>query len=435
MALLGSMLLSSEVIPDVIPLVSADDFYLKAHSIIYRTLVSLYDKSQQADPVMLAEELSRNGELEEVGGADYIASLMDAVPTPTNAAHYAEIVSDKALLRNLISVCNRISRDAYTSGDESREIVDRAEQMIFRVCEKKIRRDVVDMRTVLKETMYRIDHLMEHKQGITGIPSGFSDLDELTAGFHPSQLIIIAGRPSMGKSTFAMNIAERVAVGEKIPVAVFSLEVSSEMFAQNLLCSHARIDAHKMRRGYLSEKEWPRISRAVGDLSDAPIFIDDTPGISLLELRAKARRLKARHDIGLIIIDYLQLMKGPPSENRQQEISAISRGLKALARELNIPVIALSQLSRAPESRESHKPRMSDLRESGSLEQDADVILLLYREEYYRDKKDKERDDDKTEGTAEIIIAKQRNGPTGSIELAFLKQYLRFEPLSIKEPV
>ncbi len=422
-SLLGAMLLDNAVIPDIIQLLDPGAFYSTAHSVIYETIVELYDEKKSADLVILAEALKQKGALDRAGGAAYLANLVDSVPSTANSIHYANIIKNKGLMRRLIGATNKIISEAYDPTEDPEVLLDKAEQTIFNVCEEKISQDVVPISEVLKSTMYDIDNLQDRKGRLTGIATGFYDIDDMTSGLQKSQFIIIAGRPSMGKSSFAMNIAEHVAVEENVPVAFFSLEVSRDQLAQNMLCSHARIDAHKMRRGYLADSEWPNLSLALGKLSEAPIFIDDTPGISVLELRAKARRLKARNDIGLIVIDYLQLMQGPPSDSRQQEISAISRSLQALARELKVPVIALSQLSRATEAREGHKPRMSDLRESGAIEQEADVIFMLYREEYY--------DPDKNPGVAEIIIAKQRNGPTGTVSLAFLGNYMHFEPLAM----
>jgi replicative DNA helicase len=422
-SVLGAMLLDNSVIPDIIKIIDPKAFYSTAHRIIYQSIVELYDEKKSADLIILAEALRLKGSLEQAGGPDYLATLVDSVPSTANATHYANIVKNKGLMRRLIGATNKIMSEAYDPTEDPEVILDKAEQTIFTVCEEKISQDVVPISEVLKSTMYDIDNLQDRKGRLTGLPTGFYDIDDMTSGLQKSQFVIVAGRPSMGKSSFAMNIAEHVAVDENVPVAFFSLEVSKDQLAQNMLCSHARIDAHKMRRGYLAESEWPNLSLALGKLSEAPIYIDDTPGISVLELRAKARRLKARSDIGLLVVDYLQLMAGPPTESRQQEISAISRSLKALARELQIPLIALSQLSRATEAREAHRPRMSDLRESGAIEQEADVIFMLYREEYY--------DPEKNPGVAEIIIAKQRNGPTGTVNLAFLSNYMHFEPLAM----
>lgn len=422
-SVLGAMLLDNSVITDVIQSVDKDAFYSVQHKVIFEAIVELSDEKGAVDLVILAEGLKLRGNLDRSGGIDYLSGLVDSVPSTANAVHYAKIIKNKGLMRRLIDATNVILSDTYSSSEDPEVLLDRAEQAIFNVCEHRISQDVVSIKEVLKQTIYDIDNLQDRKGRITGVPTGFHEIDDMTSGLQKSQMIIIAGRPSMGKSSLAMNIAENAAVRENVPVVFFSLEVSKEQLAQNMLCSHARIDAHKMRSGYLGESEWPNLSFAVGKLSEAPIFIDDTPGISVLELRAKARRLKARENIGLIIIDYLQLMQGPHSESRQQEISAVSRSIKGLARELAVPVIALSQLSRATEAREMHRPRMSDLRESGAIEQEADVIMMLYREEYYNP--------DKNPGIAEVIIVKQRNGPTGSVKLAFLSHYMHFETLAV----
>lgn len=422
-SVLGAMLLDNGVIGDVIRAVDKDSFYSTAHKAIFDAIVGLFDEKKAVDLVILAEGMKLRGTLERAGGIDYLTNLVNSVPSTANAVHYSRIVRNKGLMRRLIEASNKILSDAYDVTEDPEQMLDKAEQVIFDVCERKISQDVVRISDVLKTTMYDIDNLQDMKGRLTGIPTGFRDIDDMTSGFQKSQFIIIAGRPSMGKSSMAMNIAEHAAVEEGVPVAFFSIEVSKEQLAQNMLCSRARIDAHKMRRGYLAESEWPDLSLALGKLSEAPILIDDTAGLSVLELRAKARRLRATEDIGLIIVDYLQLIQGPASEGRQQEISAVSRSLKALARELKIPVIALSQLSRATEARESHRPRMSDLRESGAIEQEADVVIMLYREEYYYP--------DKNPGTAEVILAKQRNGPTGTKKLTFLTHYMRFADMAV----
>ena len=424
-SVLGAMLLDNDVIADVVQAADKDDFYSTAHKVIFEAVVELYDEKKAVDLIILAEGMKLRGTLEQAGGIDYLTNLVNSVPSAANAVHYAKIVKNKGLVRRLIDASNGILSNAYDAMEDPEQMLDRAEQAIFNVCEQKVSQDVVKISDVLKTTMYDIDNLQDRRGRLTGIATGFRDLDDMTSGFQDSQFIIIAGRPSMGKSSMAMNIAEHAAVEENIPVAFFSIEVSKEQLAQNMLCSRARIDAHKMRRGYLAESEWPDLSLALGKLSEAPVLIDDSAGISILELRAKARRLKARENIGLIIVDYLQLIQGPPSEGRQQEISAVSRSLKALARELKIPVIALSQLSRATEAREreAHRPRMSDLRESGAIEQEADVIIMLYREEYYYP--------DKNPGVAEVILTKQRNGPTGTVTLTFLTHYMRFADAAV----
>jgi replicative DNA helicase len=338
--------------------------------------------------------------------------------------HYCRIVKQRSILRELIRATTQIATECYEHSVEPDLLLDKAETMIFDIASRKLKRDAVAMKDIIKSSIEMIDQLYQRKGMITGLPTGFIELDQQLAGLQPADLIVVAGRPAMGKSSFALCVAESVALAQKAGVAVFSLEMSKESLVQRMLCSHARINAHNVRSGMLSTSDWPNLTKAAGKLSEAPIFIDDSPGVSILELRAKARRLKSRHDIGLIILDYLQLMdESSHSENRQQEISVISRSLKALARELNIPVIAVSQLSRAPERRESFRPRLSDLRESGAIEQDADVVLMLFREDYYNMT-------DENRGIAEVIIAKQRNGPTGTVKLAFINDYTRFETLA-----
>ncbi|MCM8761014.1 MAG: replicative DNA helicase [Candidatus Omnitrophica bacterium] len=423
MAVLGAMLIDREVIPEAIETLNADFFYKEAHRKIYSAIIKLFDENKGIDLVTVIEQLKKTGSLDEVGGPAYITSLASSVPTSANFIHYAKIVKEKMILRTLISTATKIVTDCYDASHDVDGLVDKAEQMIFDVTSKKIETRFSPLREVIKNSIETIDSLYQRKEHITGIGTGYRDLDIKTAGLQKSDLIVVAGRPSMGKSAFASCIAEHAAVVEKIPVAFFSLEMSKEQLVQRMLCSHARVDAHKVRTGFLSQADWPRLVNAAGKLSEAPIYIDDTPGISVLELRAKARRMKAQFDIKLIILDYLQLMQGPAGcDSRQQEISEISRSLKALAREINVPLIAISQLSRAVEQRSDHRPQLSDLRESGAIEQDADLVILLLREEYYNPT-------DENKGIAEVIIAKQRNGPTGSINLAFLGEYMRFENL------
>ena len=350
--------------------------------------------------------------------------MTETVPTAANVQHYARIVKQKSILRSLINSATQIVTESYDSENNVEEVLDRAERLIFEISDKKAGGGYVPLKEVIKDSIETIDKLYQKKAHVTGIPTGFHELDLRTAGLQSSDLIIIAGRPSMGKSALAVCIAEYAGVIEKLPVGFFSLEMSKEQLVQRMLCSHAKVDAHKVRSGFLSPQDWPRLTAAAGKLSDAPIFIDDAPAISVLELRAKARRLKSRHDIKLIVLDYLQLMRGSTtSENRQQEISEISRSLKAIAKELHIPVIAISQLSRAVEARQDHRPQLSDLRESGAIEQDADVVVLLLREEYYNPTEE-------NKGIADVIIAKQRNGPVGTIKLSFMKEYMRFSDLA-----
>ena len=423
-ATLGSILLEKDSILNCIEILHWEDFYKSAHQIIYKCALNLFEKNQAVDLVTLTEELQKKKQLDEVGGASYLATLMSSVPTAANVFYYAKIVEEKAILRKLINHATQIVSMGYEEQEEARVLLDKAENLIFDVSQQKIKNFFSPIKDLLTESFEKIEDLYHSGNFITGVPTGFVQLDELTTGFQPSELIIVAGRPSMGKTAFCMNIAQFTAMQHKIPVAIFSLEMAKSQIVQRMLCSEARIDTHALRRGIMPEEDWPKLSLAAGRLSAAPIFIDDSAGISPLEIKAKARRLKAQHDLGLILIDYLQLIQtGLRVENRQQEISQISRSLKGLARELNIPVVAVSQLSRAVELRSNQRPRLSDLRESGALEQDADVVAFIYREEYYKPKSSKK-------GIAEVIISKQRNGPTGTIELAFLKEYTRFENLA-----
>ncbi len=423
-ATLGSIILEKESILNCIEILQPEDFYKNAHQIIYQCALDLFEKNQAVDLVTLTEELKKRKQLDEVGGASYLATLMGSVPTAANVIYYAKIVEEKAILRKLINHATQIVAMGYEEQEEARVILDKAENLIFEVSQQKIRDFFSPLKDLLTESFEKIEDLYHSGNFITGVPSGFLKFDELTTGFQPSELVIVAGRPSMGKTAFCMNVAQYAAMQHKIPVAIFSLEMSKSQIVQRMLCSEARIDTHALRRGAMPEGDWPKLSMAAGRLSSAPIFIDDSAGISPLEIKAKARRLKAKHDLGLIVIDYLQLIQtGLKVENRQQEISQISRSLKGLARELNIPVIAVSQLSRAVEQRSIQRPRLSDLRESGALEQDADLVVFIYREEYYKPKSSKK-------GIAEVIISKQRNGPTGTVELAFLKEYTRFENLA-----
>ena len=421
MSVLGAMILDNEVISLVIPILNKLSFYKTAHQELYQVIVDVYDKGQPVDLVVLREELKKRSLLEKVGGVEYLMELEEVVPTIGNVEYYANIVREKAIKRNLIEVAATIQKQSFEESTDTEQLLDASERAIFDITQKKFNTASTRLNEILKETFSRIENLHDRQSRLTGLSSGYYDLDDKTCGLQPSELIIFAARPSMGKTSLVLNIVEHVGVVEKKPVVIFSLEMSAQQVAQNMLCSHARIDAHKLRMGFLDDKQWSDLSYGLGSLSEAPIFIDDTPGLTVLEVRAKARRLKAQYDIQLVAVDYLQLMESSRGENRQQEISIISRGLKSLARELKIPVIAVSQLNRSAESREGHRPRMSDLRESGAIEQDADVIVLLHRDNYYDPDKD---------NTAELNIAKQRNGPTGVIKLTFLSHFMRFESLA-----
>jgi replicative DNA helicase len=424
MAVLGSMLLEDEAVASAIEIIKSEHFYKDSHKKIFSALISLFDSNRSADLVTLVEELKKRGHLDEIGGPAYLASLTNVVPTAANINHYAKIVKEKAVLRNLINAATQIVGESYESDRDADHLVDKAERLIFEIASSKVQTRLVPLKEIIKDSIEAIDSLYQRKANVTGLPTGFFELDTMTAGLQSSDLIVVAGRPSMGKSAFVSSVAEYLAVIEKTPVAIFSIEMSKEQLVQRMLCSHARVDAHKVRTGFLAQQDWPRLTAAAGKLSEAPIYIDDSAGVSVLELRAKARRLKSQFDIKLIVVDYLQLMQGPTGvENRQQEISEISMSLKALARELRVPVIAVSQLSRAVEGRSDHRPQLSDLRESGAIEQDADVVLLLLREEYYNPTEE-------NKGLVELIIAKQRNGPVGSIKLAFIKEFARFENLT-----
>jgi len=426
-AVLGSMLLDRTAIAQAIELIDQNVFYRDAHKKIFACIVNLYDKGKAIDIVTLIEQMKREGILDDIGGPVAVTTIASSVPTAANITHYTKIVKEKFILRTLITTATQIIQESYEAVVDVDTMLDKAEMLIFDITAKKVEGSFSLLKDILKGNIETIDNLYQRKENVTGIPTGFHKLDIMTAGFQLSDLIVIAGRPSMGKSALVCSIAEHVGVIRKIPLAIFSLEMSKEQLVQRMLCSHARVNAHKVRTGFLSQSDWPRLVSAAGKLSEAPIYIDDTPAITVLELRAKARRLKAQFDIQMIVLDYLQLMQGPArSENRQQEISEISRSLKALARELNVPLIAVSQLSRAVEQRSDHRPMLSDLRESGAIEQDADLVILLLREEYYKAT-------DENKGIAEVIIAKQRNGPTDTMKLAFISEFMRFENLSERE--
>ena len=421
---LGSMLLEKEAIYKGSEILRPDDFYREAHRVIFEVVVHLANKGEPVDLITVSEELKQRGMLDKVGGVAYLTQLANFVPTAANVGHYANIVAEKSLLRSIISVATNIVKMGYEGSEEVDVILDRAEKDIFEISQKRNVKGFVSLRSILVETFERIEKLYESKGGVTGLPTGYPDFDRMTAGLQPSDLIILAARPSMGKTTFALNLGSYAAVELKIPAIIFSLEMSKEQLALKLLCSEAGVDNQRIRTGTLRDDDWPKLSHALGRLSDAMLFIDDTPGISALEIRAKTRRIKAEYGLGLIIIDYLQLMQSRSrSENRQQEVSEISRSLKALARELDVPLIALSQLSRAVEQRADKKPGLADLRESGSLEQDADIVGFLYREDYYNPETDRKN-------ITELIIAKQRNGPVGSVDFYFQKEFSKFQSLS-----
>ncbi len=426
-AVIGSMLIEEEAIGQAVEIVNASLFYKDAHQKIFQSIVDLYSANKAVDLVTLTEELKRKGNLDAIGGVAYLTELTQAVPTAANVQHYAKIVKEKAILRNLINTATQIITQSYDGHQDANLLLDKAEKQIFDIASSQMHGISVSIKDIIKDSIETIEKFYRRKAHVTGLPMGFDDLDMMTAGLHNAELIIIAGRPSMGKSALATCIAEYIGVQEQRPVALFSLEMSKEQLVQRMLCSHARVELQKARSGFLTQADWPKLVTAAGKLAEAPIYIDDSAGLTALELRAKARRLKARHNIELVIVDYLQLMSGSAGiENRQQEISEISRSLKTLSKELNLPLIAISQLSRAPEKREISRPRLSDLRESGAIEQDADVVMLLFREEYYTPK-------ETNKGIAEVIIAKQRNGPVGSQELLFLSEYTRFENLSKRE--
>jgi len=428
---LGSILLKNEALAKVLEIITEVDFYREAHKTIFSVMLRLFEKNEPQDLITVTNLLKNQNKLDEVGGPLYLASLTDIVPATANIVYYAKIVRQKAILRNLIQTTTDIASRCFEEQDDIDTLVDEAEQTIFEISRAKSGQGFQALSTIIPQTFTAIEKLFERKELITGIPSGYDDLDRLTAGFQPSDLIILAGRPSMGKTALALNIAQGAAILHKTPAAIFSLEMSREQLCMRLLCSVSRIDSHRVRTGFLKDQDWPKLTRATGILSEAPIFIDDTPAISVLEMRAKARRLTSQHKLGLIIVDYLQLMKGRAGvERREQEISEISRSLKAMAKELNVPVIALSQLNRSLESRPNKRPLLSDLRESGAIEQDADVICFIYRDEVYNTAEDNPK-----RGIAEVIIGKQRNGPTGSIELAFLARYTTFENLTRREAV
>jgi len=422
LSVLGAMLLDKEAIGRAAEILDAENFYRDTHRKVFAAMVSVYERGESADLITVTEELRVQGQLDSVGGAAFVSSLIDQVPTAANVVYHAELVLEKSVLRRLIEVATAIVQKGYEASERSGEIIDQAEEMIFGINDPRLRKGFVQLKELLPKAVEMVQEVYDKKRSVTGISSGFLDLDKMTSGFQRSDMLIVAGRPSMGKTAFALNLAEYAAVHQGTPVGVFSLEMSREQLVTRLLSSQSRIPQHKLRSGYLRAEEWESLARAAGVLSKAPIFIDDTPAITITEMRAKARRLKKEHNVGLLMVDYLQLMRGyGSSESRQQEISTISRSLKALAKELDIPVIALSQLSRAVEQRDDKRPMLSDLRESGAIEQDADLVFFVFREEFYKPEKEEVR------GMAEIIVGKHRNGPIGRVHLTFIGELARFE--------
>jgi replicative DNA helicase len=425
---LGAILINNHAFNQAAEVIDAGDFFRDAHRRIFEKMVSLTDRSQPVDLVTLKDELVKTGELEDVGGPAYISSLTDGVPRSANVEHYARIVKEKSTLRRLIQSANEVLGRAYDAEEDADDLLDEAERSIFQIAEHRMRSGFVQLGTLVDSGYQLIEQLQAQRGLVTGVPSGFVDLDEMTSGFQKSDLVIVAARPAMGKTSFVLNMALNSAIQANKSVGIFSLEMSKEQLFMRMLTSEARVDAHRFRGGFLGEQDYGHLVEAFARLHDAKVFIDDTPGVGILEMRAKSRRLKLEHGLDMLIIDYLQLMQGRGRfESRQQELSSISRSLKILAKELEIPILALSQLSRATETRSDHRPQLSDLRESGALEQDADIVLFIFREDMYQVEGERNPE---SEGTAEIIVGKQRNGPTGSVRLAFLKQYTRFENLA-----
>ena len=421
MCLLGSMMLEKDIVGQAVRLVDREAFYQADHQIIFDVLVKLYEMNRPIDAVILFEELVKRQLLEEVGGKGYIGQILNSVPSAAHGMHYAGIVREKAMLRQLIGASNDILRAAYAPYEAAEMVLDKAEKRIFEIAEKKVGGAMEPMEKVLHEVFEMIEN-----RGQRGLETGFHEMDDMLNGLQKGEMIIVAARPSMGKTALAMNMIEHIAADLRMPCAIFSLEMSKQQLAQRMLCSRGQIDAHKLRKGMLNSQEYTKLATVVGELAKAPIWVDDSASLTPLDLRAKARRLKLQHDVKCIMIDYMQLMDNPGPESRQQQITEISRAVKSVARELNIPVICLSQLNRASEGRDGHRPRMSDLRESGSIEQDADVVMILHREDYYK----MSEPDFQPDNIAEIIVAKQRNGPTGTIKLTFLNKTVRFENLS-----
>ena len=422
LAVLGAMLSSKDAISKALQWLRSHHFYKESHSKIFLVMSDLFDKGEPIDTISVINKLKKNKQIDNVGGAYFITGLVESVPTAANVESYAKIVLEKFMLRELIRASHELSKDAYNDRQDVGEILDAAEQTIFSITQDRLRGGFMPIEGILHDTFKNLDRIASNPGSVTGVASGLIDLDEITSGFQKGDLVIIAGRPSMGKTALALSVMRNAAIDFKVPVGMFSLEMANHQLAQRLLCAEGRVDSHLVRTGKLPKNQWKNLSLAVGSLAEAEIYLDDTPAITVLELRAKARRLKAEKNLGLIIIDYLQLMQGPRNiESRQQEISNISRSLKALAKELDIPVIALSQLSRAVEQRSDHRPQLSDLRESGAIEQDADVVIFLYRPAVY------DKEDQDLKGLAYLIVAKQRNGPTGRVTATFIDTYARFD--------
>ena len=429
-AVLGTILIQDRSLLKVVEILSAENFYRDAHKVIYEAMVSLFEKREPHDLITVTSLLIDQKRLDRIGGAAYLASLTDVIPFAGTLIHHAHIIREKAILRRLIQTSSEVSARCYNAQDDIETLVDEAEKSIFEIAQARKTQGFESMARIVPKAFDRITRLADRKEHITGVSTGYEELDRMTAGLQPSDLIILAGRPSMGKTALAMNIVQHAALIDKIPVAVFSLEMSMEQLALRMLCSVGRIDSQHIRTGRLHDNDWPKLTRATGMLTDAPIYIDDSAGTTVLEMRAKTRRLKSEHDLGLVVVDYLQLMQGKSGiENRVQEISDISRSLKAMAKELDVPVIALSQLNRLLESRTDKRPQLSDLRESGAIEQDADVIVFIYRDEVYN-----KADDNPNRGIAEVIVGKQRNGPIGTIKLTFLAEYTTFESYTNLQP-
>ena len=431
-AVLGAVLLDNTLFDQTSEILTTEDFYVEGHRKIFSRMRVLSSDSRAIDSLTLRQELQKRSELESAGGAAYIASLLDGVPRVSNVEHYARIVKEKSILRKLIHSSNEILIRSFSDEEDPSHLLEQAEKAIFEISQEKMDGGFTDLQNLLTKTYQDIETIYKRKELITGIATGFVDLDRLTSGLQSTDLVIVAARPGLGKTSFAINVAQHAAIKDQRTVGIFSLEMAARQLVTRMLCGEARVDAHKVRTGYLNKEDWSRLAKAVGKLAQARVFIDDTPGITIVEMRSKARRLKAEHGLDLLIVDYLQLMSGVSMgsrvrfENRQQEISTISRSLKGLAKELNIPIMAISQLSRAPEQRRGdHRPQLSDLRESGSIEQDADVVMFIFREDLYKKGEDLEE-----EGVAQIIIGKQRNGPTGVVKLAFVEQWTKFENLA-----